>query len=308
MRTFIYKSIAYSSIVLVLHLLAANFADGTTDSYYLRFTSPPKSHLIIGTSKAAQGLRPQFLNEALGIGAEDGFLNYAFTLAHSPYGKTYRESVMRKITPECNDGIFIVCVDPWSISGPADSPDEPSTFTEGKRAVGTTRFVNMNPNYEYLLENYPTGWYKLVWHYLSPSPSNEQLHSDGWLSVNVSMDSTLIAKRTKRKVKAYEENLRTFAPSSARRLELEKTLEVLHEKGQVFMVRLPIGKEIAQVQEGYMPDFDYYIEQLTEESNIPYLDMRALPDTFRYTDGNHLHCQSAISVSKIVGEFIQENR
>lgn len=308
MRTFVLKTFLYGSLVLLLHLVVARYANGITDAYYLRFTSSPKKHLIIGTSKAAQGLRPEYLNEVLALDEDNGFFNYAFTLGHSPYGSVYRESILRKVDASCQEGVFIICVDPWSISGLAIGPEDVTQFNESNKAVGTTHFVNMNPNYEYLLENYPHGWFKLLWKHISPSPSITQLHNDGWFSVDVPMDSVSVAQRTARKVITYRKNKKRFAPSSVRRAELEKTIDQLKEHGSVYLIRLPIGKEIVETQEGYMPDFEEYIGALSDRKSTPYLDLRALPDTFRYTDGNHLYSESAISVSRIVGEFIREHR
>ena len=308
MRIFILKSLLYGSLVLALHVWVASYANGITDAYYLRFTSTSKQNLIIGTSKAAQGLKPECLNEELGLDERNGFFNYSFTLGHSPYGRVYRESIMRKLEPSCSEGIFILCVDPWNISGPSEAPDDADQFNEGNREVGKTHFVNMDPNYEYLLENYPHGWFKLLWKHVSPSPSEHELQADGWLGVYSPMDSASVARRTARKVSIYQGYRKTFAPSSVRRAELEKTIDLLEGHGSVYLVRLPVGKEIAAVEKGHMPDFEEYIEDLSNRKKTPYLDMRALPNTFRYTDGNHLYSKSAIAVSRIVGEFIRNNR
>ena len=45
-------------------------ADGYSDAFYLKFTSSKKSNLILGTSKAAQGLQPDVL---MNINKEDFF-------------------------------------------------------------------------------------------------------------------------------------------------------------------------------------------------------------------------------------------
>ncbi|MEM6772188.1 MAG: hypothetical protein AAF597_16560, partial [Bacteroidota bacterium] len=53
-------------------------ADGYTDDHYLKFTTPRQQHLILGTSKAAQGMRPAAFRDVLGVDC----YNYAFTLNH----------------------------------------------------------------------------------------------------------------------------------------------------------------------------------------------------------------------------------
>ena len=89
---------------------------GGVDAFYGRFASPPAGSLILGTSRAAQGIRPAVLAARLGGQFEGPLLNYAFTLTHSPYGPAYLASIRRKLRPEVRHGLFIVAVDPWSLS------------------------------------------------------------------------------------------------------------------------------------------------------------------------------------------------
>ena len=42
--------------IIGIHLYLASFAGGNTDSFYRRFTSPQQSNLILGNSRAAQGV------------------------------------------------------------------------------------------------------------------------------------------------------------------------------------------------------------------------------------------------------------
>ncbi|NND94937.1 MAG: hypothetical protein HKN45_08725 [Flavobacteriales bacterium] len=303
MRGFIIKVGLYVVLLLCAHYFAAHFADGRTDGYYLRFTSPQQSNLIIGTSRAAQGLRPEYLDR---VSDSTEFFNYAFTLLHSPYGEVYRESIKKKIKEGTLDGTFIVTVDPWSISAKGSDANDPSKFKEKNTELGRTSQVNSDPNLEYLLENYPYGWGRLILRRIKQNPSMHTLHPDGWLEINVPMDRQSVRKRTDRKMKDYRKNAKTFSPSEIRLTELKNTIEFLQARGDVHLIRLPIPGEMIQLEEEYMPDFYSSMNNLSQQYNIPFYDMTLLPDTFTYTDGNHLHKSSSKTVSRLVAEYLSK--
>ena len=81
MRGFLIKTSMALLLALAAHLVAGLFADGRTDDYYLRFTGDHRSSMILGTSRAAQGLRPAVIAPLLqGSDVQDLF-NFAFTIA-----------------------------------------------------------------------------------------------------------------------------------------------------------------------------------------------------------------------------------
>ena len=51
-----------SVLVLVSFVLVLTRADGSTDPFYTRFTTPRQNNLILGTSRAAQGVQPGILD------------------------------------------------------------------------------------------------------------------------------------------------------------------------------------------------------------------------------------------------------
>ena len=103
------------SIIILLHLGLALLADGTTDDYYLKFSSPKQSSLILGTSRAKQGIIPSVLSSSI-ENVDYQMFNFSFTLKSSPFGLVYYNAIKQKIDLESKDGCFIVTVDPWSIS------------------------------------------------------------------------------------------------------------------------------------------------------------------------------------------------
>mgnify|MGYP001024422816 CR=1 FL=1 len=66
MRKFISKTLLFA-IPLIIILIAVIFkAGGKTDPFYVRFTTPKHQNMILGTSRAAQGLQPKIFRSILG--------------------------------------------------------------------------------------------------------------------------------------------------------------------------------------------------------------------------------------------------
>lgn len=272
-------------------------ANGFTDPFYLRFTTPPQTSLIIGTSRAAQGLQPEEFNKILG---RDDVFNYAFTLGQSPFGQTYYESLKRKLQSDTKDGIFIVCIDPWSISSDLDNPNDSANFHEIHLAL-ENKFVNLNPNIFYLLQYYDKPLVDLFYQ----EPSNMLLHQDGWLEVNVSMSKKSQKIRLDSKIEEYEtENLPKFKYSEVRFRYLARTISYLKKHGEVYLVRLPVHQKMLEIDNKLMPDFNEKINNLCQRYQVNYLSFELNSNDCIYTDGNHLWKNSGKIVSQQVAEWI----
>src|SRR5882724_1655116 len=154
MKKFITETFLLAALVLVSVLAVFYIADGKTDSYYTRFTTSRQHSLILGTSGAAQGLQPATFDSILYKNKEHHFFNYSFSLYDSPFGPAYYESIKRKLDPAVKDGIFVIVVNPWSLSGNVEHPNDSADFQEGKGFMGKTKWVNLNPNIPYLVESY----------------------------------------------------------------------------------------------------------------------------------------------------------
>lgn len=176
MAKFVLHSLAWITCVLALHFVAARNMDGRADTFYLRFT---QENLILGTSRAAQGLRPAVIKECLGIDV----YNYAFTTRHSPYGDTYLNSIRKKVKRGSKQGLFVVTVDPWSISSMTSDPNDSVNFREIEQCVGTTTSVTSEPNFQYLLTSFQGRYYDT----LCPRGRGMLLHTDGWLEISLDM-------------------------------------------------------------------------------------------------------------------------
>ena len=299
MKRFIYQLSLFSLIVfLALYALFLK-ADGKSDPFYLRFTSPQQQNLIIGTSRAAQGIVPEELSAILGI----EIYNYSFTLKHSPFGEVYSNSIKKKLDPKTTDGTFIIAVDPWSISSIKDD-EGIDLYKEEEGFIAKTPFVNIKPNPFYLLRGYGSRLVSL----LRSSDGSLLLHNDGWLEVTVPMDSSNVVKRRISKIESYKnKQLPIFSYSKSRLSSLLALTNYLNNYGKVYLVRLPVSQPMLELENQLMPDFDEKLKPVTSAS-AGYLDLSQDASKYEYIDGNHIYKESGKEVSKVIAVWIKDNK
>ena len=262
---------------------------GGIDAFYGRFASPLAGSLVLGTSRAAQGIQPAVLAARLGGQFDGPLLNYAFTLTHSPYGPAYLASIRRKLRPEVRNGLFILAVDPWSLSltGPEGVYPEDNSF------IGQLRQVSQSPNLAYLARYQTKPLYRLPLDYAT---AVERLHPDGWLEVRIGTAPAQVAARTARKVQDYRRLAATQHLSAGRLQALRQIIALLKPHGRVVLVRLPVGPALLQLEQAYRPDFDALMRRAATDFAVPYLDYSAQP--YATTDGNHLQRAASTAFSR----------
>ena len=295
-KLFIFLALCYSSI----HWISSR-ADGNTDNFYLKFTTPPKVSLILGTSRASQAIMPSILNSIL---KNEDMYNFAFTGDNSPYGKAYLTCIKRKLKSNSKNGLFILSVDPWSISCNAEEMLNPNSFKENNLILSTP-LVNLQPNIFYLFK-FCDHKYSLL-RTKSNSKSSMFLHDDGWLEVNISMKENEIKKRTDAKIARYKTFYKETYFSKIRFDYLVETIKYLQLKGKVYLVRLPISKEMKQIELALQPNFDAKMDSVSRKYNIKYINFINDNHEYNYTDGNHLHKSSGAEISKKIALIIKEN-
>ena len=94
---------------LIIFLSIINFGNWSSDNFYYKVSSSKKGSMIIGSSRALQGLNPDVLNQNLN---RYDIYNFAFTNLHSPYGLQYYNAINNKLNNSKNDNIFIISVQP----------------------------------------------------------------------------------------------------------------------------------------------------------------------------------------------------
>jgi hypothetical protein len=226
---------------------------------------------------------------ALGESFEKPFLNYSFTLTHSPYGPAYLRSIQRKLRPGVKNGLFIVAVDPWSLSSAKASKD----FPESHSCIGELKQVSQNPNLPYLTRFQTKPLYRLLLDYAT---ANENLHPDGWLEVRINTDSAQVRARTARKLHDYRLLAQAQRLSEGRVQALRQLVQYLKPHGRVVLVRLPVGPLLLQLESRYQAGFDLLMRQTAAELSVPYLDYSAQP--YATTDGNHLQRAASTAFSQ----------
>lgn len=300
MTRFLLGTAAFCLAAAALFVAALAQADGHTDTAYLRFTTPPQRHLIVGDSRAAMGLRPVAMEGLLGVRP----YNYAFTVVTSPYGPTYLRSIRAKVDTASlaasgRDGVFVVAVSPLSLAAPLPDPEDASRFPERELALGRVRDVSASPNFEYLLAELRGEYYAA----LRP-PWDFRVHDDGWLEYDFDMSPGAVAERTARKLRDYREGpLATRAPSRAREASLAQTVAWLDGYGEVYLVRLPAHPAIQALDDAFDPTFGARMRRLGRGVG-GYLDLGDRAGEFAYPDGNHLWRESAAEVSRVVAAWI----
>ncbi len=301
MKGFLLKISIWLALAVGCHLVAAYFADGHTDAYYLKFTGEPRPGLVLGTSRAAQGIDPGVMHTLLVEHLRDpDLLNYSFTIGHSPYGPTYLSSIKKKLDRNAHHGLFVLSVDPWSLSIAKShfiSRDDP--FPEDEHTLGRQWSVNSTPNVEYLVKNYTYGWGRMIVGRWYPFDSYVTLHNSGWLEVNVPMDSAIVVQRRLEKVALYNMMAEVTETPSERRIEyLEKTIDLLMQHGTVVLLRMPTHQDILRIEQNYWPGFHAMLVQMAERKQVRFIDHTPLCNNFVYTDGNHLAASSVPDYSR----------
>ncbi len=300
MKTFSKKTLIFLVTSALLFMGLGFLADGYTDPYYLRFTTPKQKSMIIGSSRAAQGLQPKVFKDILG----KEIYNFAFTISNSSFCKPYYDVIIKKHNRQ-DGGLFIIVADPWSVSSWSKDPNDESSFRETRGILPAMKTVDKYPNYEYLYKNLK-GHYKDI---LFPPSKEMFLHDDGWLEIsNISMDSISVSQRLmERGIKLYGEQYLPKTNFSKVRLGyLVQTIQYLKKYGKVYLIRPPVHPEIMKIENKLMPDFDEKLKKAIHLSDN-YLDMTRYNERFQYTDGIHLYKVSGAEVSAIIARWIKDN-
>jgi len=278
MKIFILKIISLFLIVFGLnYVVIYNLtADKPIDEFYSKVSSPKQKYMILGTSRAAQALDPNIIFGNKG-------LNFAFTMANSPYGETYFHAIKNKLSDE-TDGYFIVEVSPLAISINESSD---TLFPEKNYFLENLFSFSNQPNLAYLYLKFKKPLYSL---FISKKGIlNPQLN--GRLIINkpaVSEVNPIIES----KLKAYQKIFSKSSFSNLRFKQLVKTIILLKKHGEVIIVRLPVSKKMLELEQIFDPNFNDRMYNLSKEYEIDFKDYSELSGKLLTIDGNHL-CKKA---------------
>ena len=287
MIRFITKIVSLCSVVALTYIALGFLADGYSDPFYLRFTSSKQKSMILGTSRAAQGVVPEILNNLIERKNYEGSIyNYSFTVLHSPFGKTYYKAIEEKLDKDTKNGLFIVTVDPWSIASRIDIDHDRETELE----LSKINTFNSFPNYDYLKNAYQESFFYLL-KKKTFSSKTTFLHEDGWLEVSIDTTRSLILKSMTEKISDYKYNQLPQYKISKNRLEyLKKTVKFLKNKGKVILVRLPVDKKMLAIENELSPKFNKKMKDLGKDIGSLYLNYD--DNGYLFPDGHHLYKES----------------
>ena len=305
MRGFVKTILLYTAIVGLGMLAVLLLADGSTDPFYLRFTTQRQAGLIVGTSRPAQALLPARIRTA--AGQQDNapaLYNFSFTLVHSPFGPTYLEAIRAKMDHDVRDAVHIVSVEPWSICIDRAQADDPLSYNEQNLCLGTTPSLCMDPNLPYLLKSYRDKFLDIVEHRLQENETF--LHDDGWLQINSTLSEAQKDGRRRIMLADFREKARTMRFSTIRFGYLIKTIELLSTTGKVHLVRLPVSRPLLAVEDSLMPGFDALMGSMARSFGVPYINCTDSLERFAYTDGGHVERESAFRISDGLGALIRK--
>jgi hypothetical protein len=293
------KFILHISLLIVLIIvsiaLVLNSAGGNIDAFYLKVSSPQEKNLIIGISKAAQGIQPERLKQIL----DSEFYNFAFAIYASPYGNVYLENIKKKLDKQKQDQTFILTIDPWSICSEIKNPNDSLNFRENKYFLNNISNVTQYPNFEYLIRHFDGKYYKI---FVNNSPA--YLHDDGWLEVNLDEEVESVERRTDYTIDSYQEKINSYQYSNVRYFYLLKTIDYLKDYGKVYLVRLPVHYRLYEIENHVMSSFDDEINSAINRAD-GYLDLTPFNKEYQYTDGVHLNKKSGIEVTELIAEWIK---
>lgn len=275
------------SFLISLPILAIIYS-GISDYAYKRFTSSNHPSLILGTSRAAQGIQPQIINETLSNSDYQlPIYNFSFTVMDSPYGEIYYNSIVKKVSHDSNkNGLFILSVDPFGLGIETNFWDKGELREKGRCLDKIKCYYN--PQIYYLLIYCrPAQWIK---------DKVLKLHDDGWLEVSVDWDSINYQNNLKEKMKAYYSY--KLGKSEYRILWLENTIDYLEQYGEVYLCRIPVSYEMAELENELWPDFNDDINIIAQKHHIPYFHFSSCSGKYRTTDGNHLFWEDGAEFTK----------
>ncbi|MBN2663209.1 MAG: hypothetical protein JXR68_06130 [Bacteroidales bacterium] len=294
--------LAISFFVFLSYLLI--FANGKADSYYLRFTTKKQSSLILGSSRAAQGIIPSVFNNS-NFYFSKNIYNFSFTVNDSRYGKIYLDAIKKKIDTTQTNGLFILEVNPLSIStGLQNIDDNPDFFRENNNFLHCLKNMSSNPNFEYLYKFMPSPYARMVIYNIL---SKFEIKSDGWLEISIPMDSATCEFRKKIKFNKYLDYFSSNMFSQNRLNSLDVTIKYLMKYGKVVLVRLPVDTIMLKMEDTYMPTFNEKMIDISKINNVQYLDLTPMSKDVLTTDGNHLWKESAKLVSNVIKYKLEYN-
>ena len=296
----------------VFYYLAQDPTD--LDMFYPKVSQGTTNYLILGSSAAFHGLEPNMVFD--GFAKKDEGLNFAFSNATSPYGKVYLDNIKKKVkTTSTQKGVFVLEVNPFNISVKDSTIKKLSDFRENELFLNRIRNINTSPNIEYLSTIVEKPLYFYLTRKLFSIEAQSEVKRNGWFE-NTKLKAPLTSAEIKRRENHKKKTIATYRKdvfpyyqfSETRLNSFLETIAFLKNYGEIYVVELPVSKEMQALRDEYMSDFSKKIEGLAKEHHFHYYNLiEACPDCTT-VDGNHLIPTDAFRISKLLNERMRVDR
>lgn len=307
-RFFIKLALFTISLICVYGFLVNKLSEDYVDIYYKKFTQKA-SGLIVGVSTANRGINPAIIEEKLNeLNYDTPIVNFALDVSNSSFGEVYLEAIKKKIKPKESKQLFIISVTPAAFAAPANMASEDILNIDKNHTIlGKVSQVDINPNYNYILNTYEQPLYNALhpyekWNFFT-------VHDNGWLEITLVTGKDTISNSDIKhwKSKNLEFSAKKLAMQEVSEYRVEsfiKMLKFLGTRGNVFIVRIPEDEEFMNLEKEFWPDFEERMYDLAQKHNIPFLNYSNLNDRFKTYDGLHFDSTGATEFTKMLSEDI----
>ena len=313
MKRFLIKLIVLVLLLTSVYLLLVDkLSKGYVDMYYNKFTERAGS-LILGLSRADQGIAPHILERSL---VEHDFelplVNFASN--QSFYGDVYHQAITKKLKNDMNTGLFILSVTPGSFTAPKGAGAKEIELFDEESVMGKADEFASNPNYNYIMNCYGQSLYNSI--YNTTKWENLKTHLNGWNELQI---KSSIMKITDKDINIWKSQNISFYERKSRTEEFQKIrlqafldiVTFLKGKGKVFLVRLPADSDVIALENKNHNNFDHQMDSIAKIYGIPYLNYSTRQGSLKTYDGSHLESESAKKftalLSRDIGSYIKGN-
>jgi hypothetical protein len=244
------------------------------DPDYVKLLNKTDKGLILGDSRALQGVNPDNLPFPT--------FNFAFTIGHSPFDDSYPKIIQKKIdTISKVKRHHIISVTPWSLLSPELVKDDINPYFSEN-----LYFHFSNPNWEYILKYWDLSFVNSL-----KLMRNKSYTTDyGWNNQNIERDELYreYPRRVREKVQNYKLKYKRqiLTLESHRVQNLINIIRFLRKTGRVTIIRLPISKEMLELENQVFPSINNLINKIAKDNSLYFIDLTDL--NIQTTDGNHI--------------------
>lgn len=293
------------SLFLILKKIESVSSNDSID--YVKLSSSQQYSLIIGTSRAAEGIDPIAINKITQPVLQNKALyNFSFNLGCSPYGPSYFNCISKKLnSTTLKDSIclFLVAIDPWAVSNFRKEYQTKNTvFYEDLTFMGQIDQVYGTPNYDFLFS-----WFKKpLYSIFIPKTEKEKVRPLGAPFIRQHEYSNEdIAKHMASKMEFYRKEQFNKKEFSKDRYDyFERTISLLSKHGMVVIVRIPVSLEMANLEHEYAPDFSKLVTETAKKYDATYLDFFEKSGQYLSIDGNHIYGNAVTELSQDIAREI----